>query len=515
MEFPEPELLSYVSVLKDSELLYERGIYPQLTYVFKHALTQDVAYNSLLLKRSKEIHQEIGKLIEHTYPERLEEFCETLAYHYTMCDNYEKACPCLKLSGNKAWQKYSLSEAFHFYREAINLNRKLPETNDNLKEQIEVRLLITNPMHLLGHPGDSLQILQESVRLAKEIGDQRSLITFQSKLGSYYAAHAEPLLAVKYAESAFQEADKIQDIELVAPMACELSNAYLAATEFSKTVHVGTKVLALLEKTQRERDFFNSRYNVFSGISAYCGYALGILGDFEKGKIVLEKGIHFAQEVQSVYGLGFLELCHGMLLNTMGDGKTAVDRLQESIRYLEQSQTVYMLGLAGASLGYGYYLLGELETAKNFIEKGVKIQNEEQQTVLLVKHILNLGIVHFDLGDAQNAKSRIEEALSISREENKKLWEAYSRIWLGRILGKPEKASIGKGEEHILQGIKICDEMKAKPFAAKGYLFLGELYADNGQGEKALENLQRAEKMFKEMEMDYWLGKTKKILERL
>jgi predicted ATPase len=59
----EQELLSHLSVLKDSELLYERGIYPQSTYIFKHALTQEVTYNSLLLKRRKEIHEEIGRAI--------------------------------------------------------------------------------------------------------------------------------------------------------------------------------------------------------------------------------------------------------------------------------------------------------------------------------------------------------------------------------------------------------------------------------------------------------------------
>jgi predicted ATPase len=80
--FTEQELLPQLSVLKDSELLYERGIYPQSTYVFKHALTQDVAYDSLLLKRRKEIHEEIGEVIEALYPDRLEEYYELLAYHY-------------------------------------------------------------------------------------------------------------------------------------------------------------------------------------------------------------------------------------------------------------------------------------------------------------------------------------------------------------------------------------------------------------------------------------------------
>ena len=77
-EFSKEELLSHLSVLKDSELLYERGIYPQSNYVFKHALTQEVAYNSLLQKRRTELHEKIGKAIEKIHADRLEELCEML-----------------------------------------------------------------------------------------------------------------------------------------------------------------------------------------------------------------------------------------------------------------------------------------------------------------------------------------------------------------------------------------------------------------------------------------------------
>lgn len=71
-EIQEEELISNLSVLKDSELLYERGIYPESSYIFKHALTQEVAYNSLLLKQRKAIHGKIGNVIEALYPEHIE-----------------------------------------------------------------------------------------------------------------------------------------------------------------------------------------------------------------------------------------------------------------------------------------------------------------------------------------------------------------------------------------------------------------------------------------------------------
>ena len=72
-----------------------------------------------------------------------------------------------------------------------------------------------------------------------------------------------------------------------------------------------------------------------------------------------------------------------------------------------------------------------------------------------------------------------------------------------------------EAEEYILKGIKILEELKLQPYVSTGCLFLGELYADVGQREKALENLKTAEVMFQEMGMDYYLAKTKKVLERV
>ena len=198
------DLKSHLINLQGLELIYEKTLFPELEYIFKHALIQEVAYSSLLHKRRKEIHEKIGDAIEIIYPDRLEEFYEMLAYHYSRGEDSEKTYKYMKLSGEKAAKSHSLWEAFHYYREAINVLNRQPTTPQNEKEQITVRLLITTPITLLGHPEDSLQILQESETLSKDIGDVRSLLIFQSNLGIYYSHRGQPLLAMKYTEGSFR-----------------------------------------------------------------------------------------------------------------------------------------------------------------------------------------------------------------------------------------------------------------------------------------------------------------------
>ena len=82
-------------------------------------------------------------------------------------------------------------------------------------------------------------------------------------------------------------------------------------------------------------------------------------------------------------------------------------------------------------------------------------------------------------------------------------------------MAKTDHLKVHKAEESILEGIKILEEIKSKPHYSSGYLYLGELYANTDRKEEALVNLKKAEGMFKEMEMDYWLARTKEVLERL
>ncbi|NIO03057.1 MAG: guanylate cyclase, partial [Proteobacteria bacterium] len=118
--------------------LYERGIYPQSTYLFKHALTQEVAYNSLLLKRRKEIHEEIGEAIEALYPDRLEEHYELLAYHYASSANTDKAVEYLDLANQKAAKLNAMEEAKAYFDEAMALLDALPETKENRQRRISL-----------------------------------------------------------------------------------------------------------------------------------------------------------------------------------------------------------------------------------------------------------------------------------------------------------------------------------------------------------------------------------------
>ena len=512
------ELKSYLLNLQGLEFIYEKKLFPDLEYVFKHALTQEVAYNSLLQKRRKEIHEKIGKAIEEIYTERLEEFFEMLAYHYSKGENPEKAYQYLKLSGNKAAKSFANSEAFRLYREAINMLTKMPETEEYKRAQVEIRLLAALPMTALGYPEDSLEILQIGEMLSRELGDEKSLAKFLSQIGLYYSfKEGDILLGIKYCEDSFKEAEKIHDIELMATCGVDLIMSYWPPGECLKLIDVASKVIAILDKTQKQSESFGRQYNVYSVIQSFYAASKDLLGDFDEGKVLFEKGLYFALKlkVKDFFALSLLESHRGMLQNLKGNAKNAMEHLKNSMRYSEEGQIDVLLSVCWIGLGWAHGLLGELETAREYIEKGIKRHEDLGVVFHLSFYYGLLSMVYFDSGHLENAQQCAEEALKLSRENHEKWPEGLALTLLGRILGKAGMSQNAKAEECILQGIKILDELKVKPNCSIGYFFLGELYANRGQSDKALENLKRAEGMFQEMGMDYWLDKIQEFLERL
>jgi tetratricopeptide (TPR) repeat protein len=196
-------------------------------------------------------------------------------------------------------------------------------------------------------------------------------------------------------------------------------------------------------------------------------------------------------------------------------GINAIKHFQKSIRHFEESRTVLIFGVAWSGLGIGYYYLGDLEAAKKHIEKGLDITMQGGSEWWISFHYLYLSKIYLDLGDPKNSRSSIEEALKLSQKNSEKHLEGASWIWLGRILGKTDPSQSDKAEECIVKGIKILEEMGIKPWCSEAYLCLGELNADTGKKEKALKNLKKAEGMFQEMGMDYWLARTKEVMRRL
>jgi tetratricopeptide (TPR) repeat protein len=370
-------------------------------------------------------------------------------------------------------------------------------------------------MSFLGYPEGSLEILQQGEGLSRELGDRKSLAAFLSSMVLYFTMHGDPLKGRTYTESCLQEAEKIQDVQLMAPTCFDLCVSYQLAGDYFRIVDVAPRVIELIETTNRQSEFSSGHLNSYSSLLAYCGCAMGMIGDFDEGKRFCEKAVSFALEINDLGSACFAEFSYGWLSQSQGNGKGSIEHFQKAARYAEDTQFLALSGLAWMGVGFGYYLQGELQTALTYLRKGLEVQSSAGIPMALSNHYIVLSWVEQDMGDLTGALTHIDEAVKLAQSNNERHLEGIARYSRGRLLGKTDKAQYSEAEEGIIQGISILNELKMKPWSAIGVLYLGEFYADNGQTENALENLKKAKVMFQDMGIDYWLRRTQKALEKL
>ncbi|MFQ5945375.1 MAG: sigma 54-interacting transcriptional regulator [Anaerolineae bacterium] len=167
VELPGEALRGRVAHLQAGEFLYERSLVPELEYTFKHALTYEVAYESLPEARRRDLHTRIVEALERLYPERLVELAETLAHHALRGEAWEKAPTYSRQSGDKAVARSAYHEAVGFLEQALAALGRLPESRETLSQALDVRLTL-GPA-LIVAKGPSAPAVEASYRAAQDL----------------------------------------------------------------------------------------------------------------------------------------------------------------------------------------------------------------------------------------------------------------------------------------------------------------------------------------------------------
>lgn len=191
----EEELRRYLASLQGLEFIYEKRLFPELEYMFKHALTQEVAYNSLLIQRRKEFHKRIAQAMEELYSERIEEYYPMLAHHYRQGEDLEKALHYLSLSGDRALSLYCYQEAIGHYEGALEALSRLPDNLENKRKGLEIRQGLWFALWALGLPEEraerALRLLREAEKIALEIEDRNKLIEVYQGLVNHFRTRGD------------------------------------------------------------------------------------------------------------------------------------------------------------------------------------------------------------------------------------------------------------------------------------------------------------------------------------
>ena len=505
-ELPEEDLSRGLAHLQTAEFLYETSLFPDLEYTFKHALTHEVAYQSLLQERRRALHARILDAIERLYPDRLAEQVDRLAYHAFRGEVWGKALAYLRQAGAKAAACSAYREAVPCFEQALDTLKHLPESRETLELAIDLRFDLRNSLWPLGEPWRMHEHLQEARNLAEVLGEQRRLGWVFSYLTQYFRMMGDPDRAIESAQRAIAMAQAVSDFPLQVATFTHLGPIYRERGDYRRSIEILRKnVESLQGDLIRERFGLAGLPSVFSHSNLVC--CLAELGEFAEGIIHGEEGLRIAEMVDEPYSLMFACFGVGTLALLKGE-------LQQAIRMFERGLELYrvwslplLFPVTASSLGLAYALSGRLAEAIPLLEQAVEQAASMKLMTSRSIFVARLAEGYLLANRTDDAVPLAGRALELSREQKERGHEAYALRLIAEVAAHSIPLDAHKAEAYYRQAVELADALGMRPLLAHCHLGLGKLHRRTGNRPGAEKHLATATALFREMDIRFWLEK--------
>ena len=254
-ELPEEALRLGLTHLQDAEFLYEASLFPELVYTFKHALTQEVAYGSLLQERRRALHARIVEALEALAGDRVVEQVERLAHHALRGEVWDKALAYCRQAGEKAMARSAYREAVGYFEQALSALPHLPETRDTREQAIDLRLALRHALRPLGDFGRVLAYLREAEALADGPRRPASAGTGLCLSVNLFLPQGAYDQAIAAAQRALALATASGEVVLHALANLYLGLAYQAQGDYRRAIDCFRQTVASLDGARRHERF--------------------------------------------------------------------------------------------------------------------------------------------------------------------------------------------------------------------------------------------------------------------
>src|SRR5262249_19977845 len=270
--------------------------------IFKHAVIQDVAYNSLLIQRRKALHRAVGEAIEELYQDRLEEHYTELAHHYTQGEVWDKALTYCRQAGEKAIAQSAYREAVGYFEQALAALERLPESRDTIEQAIDLRCDLRNVLLPLNEHARIFDHLHAAEALAERLGDDQRLGRITAFLCIAFTAMGEHDRAIVAGQRAVALATSSGAFDVQVIAQAHLCPAYYAAGDFRQALDTARQVMGLLTGELRLARF-GLTYPLAQVSHFYVAWSLAELGDFAEGAGVAEEAVQLAEAAEQPFGI--------------------------------------------------------------------------------------------------------------------------------------------------------------------------------------------------------------------
>ena len=497
------DLSNSLENLKSVELIRQLEHLPEVTYQFNHAITQEVTYQTLLIKRRNLLHRLIGETIEALYAERLEEQFEMLAYHFNKSSEHDKALYYLELAGDKAARNCSMLDARTYYSEAMDLIEVQLKTEkqhfETLKlRRIEISLKWARISHYAG-PEEFIMVLETSLNYARALDNELKIgqLNYWFAQGNILTGNLDK--ASELFLQCIEVADKWKDNALLAQAYSAIGRVYFFRAEYPKANDFLEKGIPLLQELGEQND-------VAYALGFLCG-SYGFTGDIKKALTYGEDAVELAEETGNLSRKSNAYVWLGSAYMAQGNWAKAIEASNKTIEIAEPLGDWVLIITGSTLLGYCLFMNGSRDEGLLIMEQNVKIM--EASKIYLLYPLLYGALTYCCAQSKSTEKSKdlANKCLEWS-PRGWKGWECFAYYALA--LNEEESgASDQQVEETIGNGLKICEERGQRPYLAQGYFINALILLKRRNKKESVKSLNKATEIFNELKMIWWLEQAK------
>jgi len=498
---PEAELQGPLSHLQAAEFLYEQPAFPEPEYTFKHALTQEVAYTSLLLERRRGLHERTAQAIETLFQDRLEERYHELAHHYRRSGNTAKAVAYLQRAGQQALQRSAYADAIDNMSTALELLQALPDTVERRQQELLLHTTLGPAFMAIkgwGSP-EAERTYARARELCQQVGDTPQLFPALMGLGTSYMARGRLQTSRELREQLLSLAQRQRAPALLLQAHLALGATLFWMGEFSQARAHLEQGIALYDP-QQPRALSLAGDDARVGGRRLAASTLWYLGYPEQALQRSREALGLAQELSHPLSQ-VLALAHAATLHRLRGETQLAQACAEVLSTLSTAQGFARSSALGPLYrGWAMAEQGQGAEAIALMWKGITAWRAEGQALTLPLYLALLAEACGKAGQPEEGLRVLDEALAAADNTGERHYDAELYRLKGELLlqsnvqgptSDAESMALGRhphaseAEALFQQALAIAQRQQAKSLELRAAMSLGRLWQQQGKREEA------------------------------
>ncbi len=477
-------LAEQLQELQSLEFVYEQAG-PDRGFVFKHALTQDVAYETLLEGRRRALHAAAGRAIESLYAERLEEVYDRLAHHYSKTDEAPKAIEYLRLFADRAAGMHAHSDAARAIEEALEHVVRLPAGEQD-RRLVELAVQLGGSYYFLGRFADTVELLERNHSRMERLDDHRLAGRFFFELAHAHSHLGDSRQAVACCERAISHAERAADAETCGKGHYVLCKESMWVARFADGLEHGRRAVEYLEP--KGARWWLGQSLCWQGINRY------FMGQLDEALECAAGGFAIGEQLGDHRLQSYAAWNRAWFSATRGDGQDAIDWGHRSIELSpDPLNNAFSLGWTG----YAYLEHGDAERAIALIGRSIELLAGMRYSRLVGWFRGWLAEAHLMAGDPVRANEEATLGLQTSLDIGFIWAVGLAQRALGHIARA--EADIGEGRRWLSEALATFEKTGSRFDVARTHLALAGLSAEQGDEPSAAAHREAARRLLIEL----------------